>query len=32
MCHNPAGQIKPAPLDHEDRVNEQCGLCHKAAP
>ena len=32
MCHDPAGQIKPAPADHEDRVKEQCALCHKVAP
>lgn len=32
VCHDPAGQIKPAPADHEGRVNEQCGLCHKVAP
>ncbi|MFQ5857796.1 MAG: NapC/NirT family cytochrome c [Anaerolineae bacterium] len=32
LCHDPAGQIKPAPGSHEDFVNEQCGLCHKVAP
>lgn len=32
LCHDPAGQIKPAPADHEGRVNDQCGLCHKATP
>ncbi len=32
LCHDPAGQIKPAPANHENFVNEQCNLCHKAAP
>jgi mono/diheme cytochrome c family protein len=32
MCHDPAGQIKPGPADHEGRGNEQCTLCHKLAP
>ena len=30
MCHDPAGQIKPAPADHEGRLREQCRLCHEA--
>jgi mono/diheme cytochrome c family protein len=29
LCHDPAGQIKPASPDHEGRGNEQCTLCHK---
>jgi len=30
-CHA-AGQIEPAPDDHEGLINEQCMLCHKATP
>jgi hypothetical protein len=30
MCHDPDGQIKPAPSNHVDYANEQCLLCHKA--
>jgi hypothetical protein len=29
LCHDPAGQIQPAPDNHVDYVNEQCILCHK---
>jgi hypothetical protein len=29
LCHDPAGQVKPAPSNHADYVNEQCTLCHK---
>ena len=29
MCHDPAGQIRPAPSNHTDYENEQCVLCHK---
>jgi hypothetical protein len=32
LCHDPAGQIKPAPANHADFGNEQCTLCHKLAP
>lgn len=32
LCHDPAGQIKPAPADHERRGTGQCTLCHKLAP
>jgi mono/diheme cytochrome c family protein len=32
LCHDPTGQIKPAPADHEGRSNGQCTLCHKLAP
>ena len=34
VCHDPAGDIEPIPANHEDGgyINEQCGLCHKAAP
>jgi hypothetical protein len=32
ICHDPAGQIKPAPTNHENFINEQCTLCHKLAP
>jgi predicted CXXCH cytochrome family protein len=29
LCHDPAGQIRPAPASHTDYINEQCVLCHK---
>jgi hypothetical protein len=32
MCHSPDGQVKPAPSNHTEYANEQCTLCHKAAP
>jgi hypothetical protein len=32
LCHEPTGQILPAPGDHEGYANGQCGLCHKAGP
>jgi hypothetical protein len=32
VCHDPAGEIKPAPSNHVDYANEQCTLCHKAEP
>ncbi len=28
LCHDPAGQIQPAPASHADYSNEQCTLCH----
>jgi hypothetical protein len=28
-CHDLAGEIKPAPSNHGDYINEQCILCHK---
>jgi hypothetical protein len=28
-CHDPAGEIMPAPCNHGDYANEQCVLCHK---
>jgi hypothetical protein len=28
-CHDPAGQIKPAPENHADYAVEQCTTCHK---
>jgi hypothetical protein len=28
-CHDLAGEIKPAPCNHGDYINEQCVLCHK---
>jgi hypothetical protein len=31
LCHDPAGQVKPAPADHEGRVNEECAVCHTPA-
>lgn len=30
QCHDPEGQIKPAPSNHVEYENEQCILCHKA--
>jgi hypothetical protein len=30
MCHDPEGQVLPAPSNHADYANEQCALCHKA--
>lgn len=30
QCHDPAGEIQPAPSNHVDYDNEQCALCHKA--
>jgi hypothetical protein len=29
LCHDPEGEIQPAPANHVDYVNEQCSLCHK---
>ncbi len=29
MCHDPEGNIKPAPSNHGDYENEQCTLCHR---
>jgi len=29
MCHDPEGQIKPAPADHVGRAVETCQMCHK---
>ncbi|MGD2207600.1 MAG: NapC/NirT family cytochrome c [Anaerolineae bacterium] len=29
QCHDPGGEIKPAPSNHVDYVNEHCVLCHK---
>jgi hypothetical protein len=31
QCHDPNGNIKPAPANHEEYANEQCTLCHKLA-
>lgn len=31
VCHDPNGDIQPAPSNHVDYNNEQCGLCHKLA-
>jgi hypothetical protein len=28
MCHDPAGQVKPAPANHASYGNEQCFTCH----
>jgi hypothetical protein len=29
VCHDPAGNVVPAPSNHVDYGNEQCTLCHK---
>ena len=29
MCHDPEGQIAPAPENHVDYASEQCILCHE---
>jgi hypothetical protein len=31
QCHDPAGEIQPAPSNHVDYTNAQCILCHKPA-
>jgi nitrate/TMAO reductase-like tetraheme cytochrome c subunit len=31
MCHNPDGDVKPAPADHAGRTIDQCQMCHKPA-
>ena len=31
LCHDPAGQIQPAPSNHAEYASEQCQLCHKLA-
>jgi len=31
LCHAPESKVRPAPADHEGRLNEQCTLCHKVA-
>lgn len=31
LCHDPEGNVKPAPSNHTDYQNEQCMLCHKTA-
>jgi hypothetical protein len=31
MCHDPAGNIRPAPRNHVQYQNEQCGVCHRPA-
>jgi hypothetical protein len=32
LCHDPEGQVKPAPSNHSVYANEQCSLCHKTEP
>jgi hypothetical protein len=32
LCHEPTGQVKPAPANHKDFINEQCTVCHKLTP
>jgi hypothetical protein len=29
MCHDPEGQVKPAPADHVGRAVETCQMCHQ---
>ncbi len=31
LCHDPAGNIKPAPPDHAGRTEDTCQMCHKPA-
>jgi len=32
ICHDPQGEIQPAPSNHDSYQNEQCLLCHKPQP
>ncbi len=32
LCHEPTGQIYPAPVSHGGYANAQCVLCHKTEP
>ena len=29
MCHDPAGNLRPAPQDHAGRTEDTCQICHK---
>jgi predicted CXXCH cytochrome family protein len=29
MCHDPAGNIRPAPSDHAGRTADTCQMCHQ---
>jgi len=29
VCHDPTGNVKPAPANHKDYTKELCTLCHK---
>ena len=29
VCHDTAGEIRPAPSNHGDYIDAQCTLCHK---
>jgi hypothetical protein len=29
VCHDPAGNMRPAPANHAGLTNAQCQLCHK---
>ncbi|MBU1878441.1 MAG: hypothetical protein KJ734_05780, partial [Chloroflexi bacterium] len=31
LCHDPSGQVQPAPADHAGRTNAQCAVCHQPA-
>jgi hypothetical protein len=31
MCHDPAGNIRPAPQDHVGRAADTCQMCHQPA-
>jgi hypothetical protein len=31
MCHDPAGNVKPAPQNHVGRTVDTCQMCHKPA-
>jgi hypothetical protein len=31
MCHDPAGNVRPAPQGHEGRTEDTCQMCHQPA-
>jgi predicted CXXCH cytochrome family protein len=31
MCHDPGGNVRPAPQDHAGRSNDSCQMCHPSA-
>jgi hypothetical protein len=31
MCHDPLGNVRPAPLNHQGRTEDTCQMCHKPA-
>jgi cytochrome c553 len=32
LCHDPQGEIQPAPSSHKSYQSTQCTLCHKPEP